>query len=143
MSSTTRTLKALRDMGYESDICERFIPAGPGRAFGNRRDLFNLFDIICFNSDSSGESLVLPSTWGIQCFTTAWKEHLDKIKEHELLVKKWLNAGNGIELWGWRKLKVKRGGKAVRWTPRIIRFQLAGPGLDYDLVQKNMELVYE
>ena len=33
-------------------------------------------------------------------------------------------AGNQIHLVGWRKLKQKRGGKAVRWTPRIREFSL-------------------
>ena len=31
-----------------------------------------------------------------------------------------LCAGISIEVHGWRKLKVKRGGKAVRWQPRIV-----------------------
>lgn len=31
----------------------------------------------------------------------------------------WLKSGGSIELWGWRRVKVKRGGKAVIWQPRI------------------------
>jgi hypothetical protein len=31
----------------------------------------------------------------------------------------WLKAGGKIELWSWRKLLVKRGGKARRWVPKV------------------------
>jgi len=31
----------------------------------------------------------------------------------------WLKAGGKLELWGWRKVKVKRGGKAEVWRPRV------------------------
>ena len=31
----------------------------------------------------------------------------------------WLKCNGFIEVWGWRKLKLKRGGKAMRWVPRI------------------------
>ena len=30
-----------------------------------------------------------------------------------------------LELWGWRKVKVKRGGKAEIWQPRVREYTLA------------------
>ena len=31
----------------------------------------------------------------------------------------WIEKGGGLMLIGWRKIKLKRGGKAMRWAPRI------------------------
>ena len=36
----------------------------------------------------------------------------------------WLNCDGKLELWGWRKLKLKRGSKAYRWRPRIATFYI-------------------
>jgi len=35
-------------------------------------------------------------------------------------------AGGRIQVWGWRKTKLKRGGKAMRWTARVVEV-----GLDF------------
>lgn len=111
MSNTTghRTLQALRQLGYMAAMVERF--NSHGGPFGVRVDLFGLFDIIAVHPD---EGII-----GVQCFTTAWKEHYSKFCENHEQAYNWLRAGGKIELWGWRKLKVKRGGKAIRWEPRI------------------------
>lgn len=119
MTPTQRTLGALRDDGYMVGIVERFITAGRNRAFGNRVDLFGMFDLlaVCPFRDKPSERTI-----GVQVFTTAWSEHEKKLitlQEEDGRVGKWMECGHGIELWGWRKLKVKRGGKAVRWTPKI------------------------
>lgn len=80
--------------------------------FGVRQDLFGLFDLLAVKRH---EGII-----GIQCFTTAWTEHYEKFfdSNREEAVN-WLESGGRIELWGWRRLKVKRGGKAIRWVPRI------------------------
>lgn len=112
VSPTQRTLKEYRNKGYLADICERFLPAGPSRAYGNRKDLFGLFDLIAVGGP---EGRII----GVQCFTTAWTEHERKMLEEEAALRVWLESGGKAVLWGWRKLKVKRGGKAVRWMPRV------------------------
>lgn len=105
-----RTLEYLRNEGYMVGMVERFLShAGP---FGVRQDLFGLFDIVAVRPDIG--------IIGIQCFTTAWTEHYQKFYyEHSDEAVTWLSSGGKIELWGWRRLKMQRGGKAVRWTPRI------------------------
>lgn len=110
MSATTKTLEALRGYGYSVDICERFL--GFAGKFGQRKDLFGMFDLIAMKP---GEGI-----YGIQCFTTAWTAHEAIILgERKLDALRWIQSYGHIELWGWRKLKVKRGGKAVRWTPKV------------------------
>lgn len=106
----TRTLEALRNEGYMAGMVERFQShAGP---FGVRQDLFGLFDIIAVHPS---EGII-----GVQCFATEWTAHYKIfLEERRDEAVNWLKAGGKIELWGWRRLKVKRGGKAVRWTPRI------------------------
>lgn len=105
-----RTLEYLRNEGYMVGMVERFLShAG---SFGVRQDLFGLFDLLAVKPE---EGII-----GVQCFTTAWAEHYDKFfhsNEQESIT--WLKSGGRIELWGWRRLKVKRGGKAIRWEPRI------------------------
>jgi hypothetical protein len=111
MSPATRTLSKLRSDGWMADICERFITAGANRSFGNRKDLFNLFDIVAMRPDDG--------IMGVQCFTTAWTEHELKMSDNAVAVRTWLNSGGLIQLWGWRKLKLRRGSKAIRWTPKV------------------------
>ena len=117
---TQRTIRALRDQGRRCDIVERFIAqAGP---YGVRKDLFGIIDIIALDPE---RGIV-----GIQSCGEAFAAHERKILEEgwEAAVD-WLKSGGKLELWGWRKLLVKRGGKAVRWTPRIREFTLADFGL--------------
>lgn len=110
MSATTRTLKCLRDSSFTVDVCERFLSfAGK---FGQRKDLFGLFDLIAMHPTEG--------IYGIQCFTTAWKQHEDLFTgDCKEAAQTWLDAGGKIELWGWRKLLVKRGGVARTWQPRV------------------------
>ncbi len=109
MSATQRTIKSLEELGYTVGIVERFL--SHGGPFGVRKDLFGLFDLIAMHPE---EGIV-----GVQCFTTAWKEHLTILEENRDIALTWIAAGGHIEFWGWRKLKLFRGSKAVRWTPRI------------------------
>ena len=118
-NATGRTMELLKEEGYMVGVVERFITAGANRAFGNRVDLFGFIDLIAVNPMREDP---LERTVGIQCFTTAWAEHENKIlsfQEEDGRVTQWMDCGNSVELWGWRKLKIKRGGKAVRWTPKV------------------------
>ena len=115
-SPTQRSLKYLKDQGFKTGIVERYISGIqkeddhwiPGR----RIDLFGIIDIIAINNFV---------TVGVQSCGQAFSEHHKKLTEEKIDdVIDWL-AGGSRELWliGWRKLKLKRGGKAMRWKPRI------------------------
>ena len=117
--ATQRTLRELRAQGRIVDVCERWIvnPGHPGGGF--RKDLFGFIDLIVLDSE---QGIV-----AIQSCGQAFKAHLDKIMDSDAteFVIEWLKCGGHLEIWGWRKLKLKRGGKAMRWHPRIQKITLA------------------
>lgn len=113
MSPTQRTLAELRDRRLVKTvwIVEHW------NSFAHiRQDLFGFVDVL---------ALVRPlgntkhQTWAIQTTTTGVAERIAKIRANPHY-ENCLNAGWRIFVWGWRKLKVKRGGKAVKWTLREI-----------------------
>ena len=105
---TQRTMKALRDKGYKTGIVERWIMGARVR-----KDLFGFIDGIAIRDKE---------ILGWQaCAGSGLAAHVTKIRDAcRLEAQAWLEAGGKIEVWGWRKLKVKRGGKAVRWTPCVV-----------------------
>lgn len=109
LSPTQRTMKLLRDQGQICWIVERFISqAGP---HGKRIDLFNIIDIIALTADS---------TLGIQSCGQDFAAHLEKLTVEmadETIT--WLSGPRELHLYGWRKVKHKRGGTAMRWRPRV------------------------
>ena len=110
-SNTSRTLEYIRSKGWEVDRVEKFIPyAGK---FGYRKDCFNLFDLIAL-----GENSII----GIQSCGQSFAKHHKKILGNPLSFK-WLECGGRIMLIGWRKVKLCRGGKAMRWSPRIKEYK--------------------
>jgi len=116
ISNTSRTLEYLRSRGWICDKVEQFNPhAGK---FGHRKDMFGFGDIIAL-----GENSII----AIQSCGQAFSEHNRKITEDEYVapnVTKWLECGGRLLLVGWRKVKLKRGGKAMRWSPRIREYSL-------------------
>ena len=40
----------------------------------------------------------------------------------------WLKCGGKIEIWSWAKQKIKRGGKAERWVPKVEEITLESWG---------------
>ncbi len=107
ISNTSRTLRYIREQGWDADIVERF-NAYAGR-FGTRKDLFTIIDIIAL-----GEKGII----GIQSCGQSFAEHDRKIMDNPMSLK-WLEKGGALMLIGWRKLKLRKGGKAMRWMPRI------------------------
>ena len=106
---TMLTLHKLRDEGCVVDKVEKFNSfAGP---FGRREDAFGFIDIIALRP---GVGIVAIQSTG----PSGHSEHRRKIVTSECAVA-WLACGGLIELWSWRKLLVKRGGKARCWQPRI------------------------
>ena len=126
-SPTQRALKDLREQGYTVAIVEKYNAfAGPvvnGKRVGIRQDLFGFADII---SLGPGKRIVAIQSCG-QNFAEHERTMLDS--EATANVIEWLRAGGEAELWGWRKLKLARGGKAERWTPRARAFTLADFGV--------------
>ena len=108
LSYTQRTLRELRKRGVISDICEKFNPyAGP---FGKRIDLFGFIDLISLYPT---KIVAIQSTG-----PSGHSQHRRKILENEFALE-WLKSGGEIELWSWRKLLKKRGGKLKLWQPRV------------------------
>ena len=119
-SPTQRTLRELRGMGRMSGIVERFnAHAGP---FGIRQDLFGFIDVISCDPERG--------IIGVQCCAgSGHAAHRRKILEecHQEALD-WLRCRGRIEIWSWSKKKVKRGGKAMRWFPRVEEITAADLG---------------
>ena len=114
LSPTQRTLRQLRQEGRICGIVERFNRFGG--EFGIRQDLFNFIDLIALDPK---EGII-----GVQCCgRSGHAEHRKKILENEI-VPEWLKSGGSIEIWSWGKQKIKRGGKAERWMPKIEKIEL-------------------
>ena len=110
-SSMQRTLKYLRKNGYTPWIAETFNPyAGK---FGQREDMFTIFDIIAY-----GHGNII----GVQACGSDFAPHDKKILNcvHSA---GWIKNGGCIQLYGWRKVKAKRGGKLMIWKPRIKEYK--------------------
>ena len=112
ISNTQRTLKYLRDNGAIVDVVERFNTfIGP---HGKRHDCFGFGDILAI----SGNDIIMVQSTG-----QGFAEHDRTILGNEA-APKWLEAGGRIQLIAWRKIKEKRGGKRMIWSPRIKEYNL-------------------
>ena len=110
--NTTRSLDYMRDLGFSVWMVERFLRFPPP---GRRVDLYNCIDFLAINEIS---------TVGVQSCGSGFADHKKKILECEHTVS-WLECvDRELMLIGWRKLKLKRGGKAMRWRPRIAHFEI-------------------
>lgn len=126
MRPTERTLRELRKNGFRCAIVERWnqyggplispkcpiCGQGPKHR-GVRNDLFEIIDVVALSS---------AGIVGIQCCSgSGYQAHIRKMtieKAGESV--DWLKTpGCTLELWAWRRVKVKRGGKAEHWKPRI------------------------
>jgi len=116
-SPMERTLKVIKSSKQKYWIVEHY------NYFAKKRtDLFNIIDLL----------VICDCFVGIQVCGTDWKSHEIKLMETEAEnTIAWLFAGGEIELWGWRKLKKKRGGKAMVWKPRIADITLVGGELNF------------
>ena len=94
-----------------------------GGPFGVTQDLFGIIDILALDPERG--------VVGIQSCTTRFAEHERTILvDHAQETHDWLSTpGTALELWGWRKVKVKRGGLAEVWAPRVREFSLQDLGL--------------
>lgn len=109
MTPTQRTLALVKSWGWHPWIVERWIPG----TFV-RRDLFHIIDIIAL----TGTEIV-----GVQSCGEAFAEHREKlVGEQSANTSNWIASGGRLFLIGWRPLKIKRGGVAVRYEPWIHEF---------------------
>ena len=110
LTPTQRTLRHLREEGRVCAIVEKW-----NSHARIRQDLFGIIDIIALDPERG--------VLGIQSTGSAFSEHLDKLtRDKAQQTLDWLNTP-GTELWlyGWRKVKRVRGGKAMVWSPRILQ----------------------
>lgn len=93
LTTSGRSIKLLREMGYTAESVERFFG-------GFRHDLFNGIDIIAIKGDE---------TLGVQTTTVnCGPAHLEKLKELSEM-KLWLLGRNrSLQLWTWSRYRVKR-----------------------------------
>lgn len=142
LSATQRTLRELRAQGRIVEIVEKWITirkrpidadadAGDSDSrkysvHGFRKDLFGFIDLIALDPS---QGIV-----AIQSCGQSFAAHLRKLLDSECteFVIEWLKCGGKVELWGWRKVKLHRGGKALRWQPRITRILWDGQKLYED-----------
>ena len=120
LSPTQRTLRALRERGLEVAIVEKFNAyIGP---FGQRQDLFGIIDVLALDPQIG--------VIGVQSCGNSFSAHRRKILEQrQQETVEWLSTpGTSFELWSWRKIKLNRGGKAMRWSPRVARICLDNSG---------------
>ena len=106
MTPTARTLAALRADGWTAEVVERWNPHARVR-----HDLFNIADILAVRGR---ETLAVQVTAGSGVSARVHK--LEASSALPLLAA----AGWRVEVHGWRKVKVKRGGKATRWACRVV-----------------------
>lgn len=134
--TSARSLERCRKLGWIADKVERWVPMKGHPAGGQRKDFLGAFDIIALatdrpNGDAQGNTWYDPPLCiGIQsCSMSGRAAHLAKLSEPETAarIREWLRCwSNRAELWAWRKLKVKRGGKAVRWECEVTALPVNG-----------------
>ncbi len=113
---TGKTLAALRDRGYAVAIVERWLAEAKKRI-----DAYGFIDILAIKEN---EILAVQSTGNAAPRGNPTQERIRKItgNRHAYL---WLLAGGRIEIYVWRRLKVRRGGVAYRWEPVLTEITLA------------------
>ena len=106
MTPTQRSLAMLRADGWTAEVVEHY------NSFTRRRhDLFNIADIVALRGP---DVLLVQTTSGSNVDARIKKiadaEHIGAVRA----------AGIAVHVHGWRKVKVKRGGKAMRWACRVV-----------------------
>ncbi len=112
LSPVQRTIRALKEQGREAWIVEKW-NAYAGE-HGKRVDMFNIIDIVALDPQRG--------VIGIQsCAGSGFSEHYRKLTEEKAQESiNWLSTpGTKLEIWAWRKVKLKRNGKAMRWSARV------------------------
>lgn len=110
MTPTQRSLARLHAAGWTLvQVVEHFNPHV--MPHGIRQDLFGIGDVLAV---SGRRTLLVQTTSG-----SAVPPHMRKMLMSAALPVL-LHAGWEFEVHGWRRVKVKRGGNAIRWDCRVI-----------------------
>lgn len=111
MTPTQRTLKLMREQGRICWILEKWNPYA-----GIRQDVGGFLDLLCIDP--------VDGIVGVQSCGQSFSAHVKKMtEERNENMYEWLKHAK-VELVGWRRVKLKRGGKAERWMPRIADFYI-------------------
>lgn len=113
-SPTQRSMKHLRDNGWHPVIVERW-----DHFAKIRRDLFGFADIIAMREGD--KPILVQTTTG-----SNMAARREKILASDVAAL-CLRSGFRIVLHGWRKVKVKRGGLAMRWEVREEELERPAP----------------
>lgn len=115
-SPTQRTIRELKNNGRVCAVVEKWNPYVG--THGIRQDLFGIIDVLALDPERG--------VVGVQCCGSSFAAHYRKITEERYQeTLDWLQTpGTVLEIWAWRKLKKKRGGKAMVWRPKIVEITL-------------------
>ena len=102
-------------MGYRAQVVEKWVPQAR-----NRIDLFGVIDVVGLNHETG--------LLGVQATTMSNRSNRVKKIKASPAAWEWLQSGNRLEVWCWRKLKLKRGQKAVRWKCHVTMLLIDHPG---------------
>ncbi len=98
--SIARSLKLIKEYEWLYWITETW------NQYARRRiDMFNFCDILCLDGER---------TIAIQATGSDMASHRRKLSENPFVIP-WLEAGNELMMWSWRKRKKVRGKKAIFW----------------------------
>ena len=126
--NVARTTALIRLRGNRYRIEERWNQyAGE---HGRREDMWGIIDLI--------EFIPGVGSHGVQVCGSDYAAHWKKItEEHRDDTIYWLSIPNTkLFIYSWRRLKYKRGSKAVRWTPRIVEVVYSDGGF-YEVEHEN------
>ncbi len=90
---TQLTLKECRERGYHAYVCEKWVPGA-----NIRKDAFGFGDLLVIDDDQ-GSLLIQACVYA--SIGTRRQKILEKCTEP---AKAWLERGNRIEIWAWRKV---------------------------------------
>jgi len=113
MRTNQRTIQHLRKLGLRCQTVEKY------NMYSRRyNDLFSIIDIIMLDHSRG--------VVGIQACGTDFQPHIRKLTIDEVEnTRAWLETpGTVLEIWGWRRLLEKKGGKRKVWKPRIQEIRL-------------------
>lgn len=120
-SPTQRALAECKKRGWKPAIVEKWNPHAR-----IRQDLYGFADLVVL--DGNPGLLALQVTSGANL-----SARMAKLSAVPAVVD-WLKAGLRVECWGYRKLVVKRGGKATRWNLRRVSARYGWPPADRERV---------
>lgn len=112
-SPTQRSLELLRSEGYQAEVTEKWVPYPPP---GHRKDLFSFCDILAVHPFEG--TLAVQACSGAGGALAERRRKLTEDPDVAPKVTLCKMAQWKVEIHGWVKRKIKRGGTAVRYEVR-------------------------